>query len=295
MACTRFASEAANLVGFDFNAGRLDVTTHPFCQGIAPGDTRITTRYNPKRFPDAFFGTLHEAGHGIYDQGLDREQFGAPMGDAVSLGIHESQSRLWENLVGRSRAFWELMYPKAQIHFPKTLAGVPLDDFYAAINDVRPSFIRVEADEVTYGLHIILRFEIENDLINDRLKVADVPTAWNERFTKFFGITPPHDSLGCLQDVHWSAGLFGYFPTYALGTMYASQFFLGAQKDIPDLYGKFRKGQFGELKHWLNEKIHLQGQRYPSEKLVKVVTGQEPSHKPYMDYLRAKYGELYGV
>lgn len=290
-----FGAMAAKTIGFDFDAGRLDVTTHPFCSGIGPGDTRITTRYNPNHFPDAFFGILHEAGHGIYDQGLDTDYFGLPMGDAVSLGIHESQSRMWENQVGRSKEFWEFFYPKAVEAFPEALKGVSMEDFYWGVNDVQPSLIRVEADEVTYNLHIILRFELEQALISGEIKPADLPAAWNEKFTKFFGITPPNDALGCMQDVHWSAGLLGYFPTYALGNMYAAQFFEKAQADIPGLMDKFRQGQFGELKSWLNEKIHKQGKRYPAEELVKVVTGEPLSHAPVMRHMKAKFGPLYGV
>ncbi|MCH9032693.1 MAG: carboxypeptidase M32, partial [candidate division Zixibacteria bacterium] len=291
----KFGMEVAKIIGFDFEAGRLDVTTHPFCSGIGPGDTRITTRYNPNRFPDAFFGTLHEAGHGIYDQGLNRDYFGLPMGGAVSLGIHESQSRMWENLVGRSRAFWEHFYGKAQKTFSGALGDVSQDDFFWAINDVRPSFIRVEADEVTYNLHIILRFELERELINNELSPADLPEAWNKRFEEYFGITPPDIALGCIQDVHWSAGLFGYFPTYALGNLYASQFFAKAKEDISDLYGQFRKGEFGDLKRWLNERIHSQGQRHPAEELVQVVTGKPLSHAALMSHMKEKFGELYGV
>jgi len=290
-----FATGAAKAIGFDFKAGRLDVTTHPFCSGIGPGDTRITTRYNPNHFPDAFFGALHEAGHGIYEQGLDTSYFGLPMGQAVSLGIHESQSRLWENLVGRSKAFWKRFYPDAQRYFPQALSAVALDDFYWAVNDVRPSFIRVEADEVTYNLHIILRFEMERALINEEISAADIPAVWNEKFTSFFGITPPDDSLGCMQDVHWSAGLMGYFPTYALGNLYAAQFFAKALEDLPNMYENFAKGEFGELKKWLNENIHAHGQRYPAEKLVELVTGKPLSHAPEMKYLNEKYGPLYGI
>jgi carboxypeptidase Taq len=291
----KFASETAKAIGFDFSAGRLDVTTHPFCSGIGPGDVRITTRYNPNHFPDAFFGTLHEAGHGIYEQGLNAKYFGLPIGQAVSLGIHESQSRMWENLVGRSRPFWKRFYADAQKVFPGALKDVALDDFYWAVNDVRSSFIRVEADEVTYNLHIILRFEMERAMINEEISAADVPAVWNEKFSKFFGITPPDDSMGCMQDVHWSAGLMGYFPTYSLGNLYAAQFFAKALEDLPNMYANFEKGEFGELKGWLNENIHSHGQRYPAEKLVEVVTGKPLSHKAEMKYLRDKYSPLYGI
>ena len=213
--------EAATAIGFSFDEGRLDIAAHPFCSGFGPGDCRLTTRYDEHHFPGALFGTLHESGHGIYEQGLNHSDFGTGMGESVSLGIHESQSRLWENLVGRSRAFWQYFYPKTQTAFPNSLSDVAFDDFHAAINDVRSSFIRVEADEVTYNLHIMLRFELEQAMLSGELSAAELPGVWNETFTRYFGITPSNDSEGCMQDIHWSAGLFGYFPTYALGNMYA--------------------------------------------------------------------------
>jgi carboxypeptidase Taq len=290
-----FGKAAAEAIGFDFTSGRLDVTVHPFCTGIGPADVRITTRYNPNHFPQAFFGILHEAGHGIYEQGLPREHFGTPSGEAVSLGIHESQSRMWENMVARSRAFWRHFYPKAQAAFPEALKGVTLDQFYFAVNDVRPSFIRVEADEATYNLHILLRFEIESAFFNGNLKIADVPGAWNEKFQKYFGITPKNDAEGCLQDVHWSAGLIGYFPTYTLGNLYAAQFFARAAADLGDLDGSFARGDFRPLLGWLRENIHRHGQRYRAERLVERVTGQPLSHRPLIDYLGGKFGELYGI
>jgi carboxypeptidase Taq len=290
-----FGKEASAAIGYDYDQGRLDVTVHPFCTGIGPGDVRITTRYNPNHFGQAFFGILHESGHGIYEQGLDPDRFGTPGGDSVSLGIHESQSRMWENMVGRSMAFWRYFFPKAQKAFPEALGGVKLDDFHFAINEVKPSFIRVEADEVTYNLHILVRFEIEQAFFSGDLKPKDIPAAWNDKFKKYFGITPPDDAQGCLQDVHWSAGYIGYFPTYSLGNLYSAQFFEQAQKDLGDLNGQFAKGEFGKLKGWLNQKIHSLGQRYRAEKLAQVVTSKPLSHKPLMDYLKAKYGQLYGV
>jgi carboxypeptidase Taq len=290
-----FGQTAAAALGFDFDAGRLDITTHPFCSGFGPGDTRITTRYNPRFFNEAFFGILHEAGHGIYDQGLDTEQFGTPLGSAVSLGIHESQSRMWENQVGRSRPFWEHFFPQAKRLFHGALRDVSIDDFVFAINDVQPSFIRVEADEATYNMHIILRFEMEQALVSGDLKPADVPGAWNEKFTKSFGLTPATDAVGCLQDIHWSMGGIGYFPTYTLGNLYAAQFMEQARQDLGDLDGDFRRGEFGRLKGWLNEKIHHPGQRYRSADLCKKVTGKPLSHKPLLAYLRSKYAPLYGI
>ncbi len=286
---------AAAAIGFDFDAGRLDVTTHPFCSGMGPGDCRITTRYNVRHFNDAFFGILHEAGHGLYEQGLPPEHFGTPAGSAISLGIHESQSRMWENFVGRSRPFWEHFFPRARQVFLTTLRDVALDDFYFAINLVELSFIRVEADEVTYNMHIILRFELEQALLSGDLPPRDVPGAWNEKFRHSFNLNPPTDKLGCLQDVHWSAGLIGYFPTYTLGNMYAAQFMEQARRDLGDLDDDFRRGEFGRLKAWLNEKIHRPGQRYRAGELCRHVTGKPLSHKPLLTYLRNKFAPLYGI
>ncbi len=259
---------SARDIGFDFHRGRLDVTTHPFCSTQGPHDCRITTRYDERHFPGAFFGALHEAGHGIYDQGLRTDWYGLPPGEAVSLGIHESQSRMWENLVGRSRSFWQHFYPAAQKAFPQALGKVPLDDFYWAINDVRPSLIRVEADEATYNLHILVRFELEQALVNDDLKVADLPAAWNEKYQHYLGITPPNDSEGVMQDIHWSHGLVGYFPTYSLGNLYAAQFFQTADKELGGLDKQFAAGQFEPLRNWLREKIHRPGQCYTADELV---------------------------
>lgn len=288
-----FGIQAAREIGFCFDAGRLDETAHPFCSGIGPGDCRITTRYDEHHFPGAFFGTLHEAGHGIYEQGLNPDAFGTPMGESVSLGIHESQSRMWENLVGRSRSFWKHYYSQAQTTFPEALSGVELEEFYRAINDVRPSFIRVEADEVTYNLHIMLRFELEQKLISREVDPKDIPEIWNSTFTEYFGITPPDDASGCLQDIHWSMGGIGYFPTYTLGNMYASQFFEAAGKELGDLNEMFSKGEFEPLKKWLNEKIHAQGKKYRAHDLVEKVTGQPLSHEPLVRHLHEKYDELY--
>ncbi len=281
--------------GFDYKAGRLDTTTHPFCGGAGPGDVRITTRYNLRDFGDAFFSILHEAGHGMYEQGLPRENFGLPTGEAVSLGIHESQSRMWENQVGRSRAFWEHVLPRAAKAFPAALADVGVDTFYAAINVVQPSLIRVDADEVTYNLHILIRFELERAMIEDDLQVADLPGAWREKYQRYLGITPPTDAEGAMQDVHWSAGLFGYFPTYSLGNLYAAQFFEQAHADLGDQHAAFRRGEFAPLLGWLRDKIHRHGQRYSATDLVRDVTGKPLSHEPWIGQMRAKYGQLYGL
>ena len=290
-----FGTQVAKQLGFDFEAGRLDVTAHPFCTGLGPGDVRITTRYDEHAFSDAFFSILHEAGHGMYDQGLPREHYGLPIGEDVSLGIHESQSRMWENQVGRSRAFWDHFYSAAQEAFPQALGDVELTKFYDAINDVRPSLIRVEADEVTYNLHILIRFELEQALIEDQLQVADLPSAWNEKYEHYLGITPPNNADGVLQDVHWSAGLIGYFPTYALGNLYAAQFFDQAKQDIAGLEDQFRTGEFSSLLSWLRENIHQHGRRYSPAELVERVTGGPLQHDALISQLQKKYGEIYGL
>jgi carboxypeptidase Taq len=291
----QFGQAAAAQIGFDFARGRLDVTHHPFCTGLGPHDCRITTRYDERHFPGAFFGILHEAGHGIYDQGLPAEHFGLPPGDAVSLGIHESQSRMWENLVGRSLAFWEFFYPQAQAAFPAALAGVPLDDFYFAVNDVRPSLIRVEADEATYNLHILIRFELEQALLDDQLPIAELPGAWNDKYRHYLGISPPNDAEGVLQDIHWSAGLVGYFPTYSLGNLYAAQFFAKADHDLGGLHRQFARGEFQPLREWLCEQIHQHGSCYTAPELIERVTGKPLSHEPLMEHLYGKFGPLYGL
>jgi carboxypeptidase Taq len=291
----RFGQEISGAMGFDYTAGRLDTTTHPFCGGAGPGDVRITTRYDEHEFGDAFFSILHEAGHGMYEQGLPREHFGLPIGEACSLGIHESQSRMWENQVGRSRAFWEYVLPRAKQAFPAALADAGLDEFYRAINVVAPSLIRVEADEVTYNLHILIRFELERALIEDDLQVVDLPAAWREKYQRYLGITPATDAEGALQDVHWSAGLFGYFPTYSLGNLYAAQFFDQAAADLGDLPGKFRRGEFAPLLAWLRERIHRHGQRYAAPELVRRATGKPLAHDAWIAQMRTKYAELYGL
>lgn len=290
-----FGEAVAAAVGFDFRRGRLDVTAHPFCTGLGPGDCRITTRFDEHEFSDAFFGILHEVGHGLYEQGLDEAHHGTPMGEAVSLGVHESQSRLWENLVGRGRAFWTYWLPMARRIFHDALVDVSLERFHAAVNHVAPSLIRVRADEATYNLHIIVRFELERDLLAGNLAVADLPAAWSEKYRDGLGIVPANDAEGCLQDIHWSAGLFGYFPTYTLGNIYAAQLFDTARSDLGDLDGAFARGDFAGLLGWLREKIHRHGQRYRAAELVERVTGSPPDHRPLIDGLRRKYAELYGI
>ncbi len=290
-----FGREAARAIGFDFSRGRLDVTAHPFCTTLGPHDCRITTRFDDKFFNAAFFGILHEAGHGIYEQGLPADEFGLPPGEAISLGVHESQSRMWENLVGRSRAFWEHFFPEAQRRFPAALGDVSLDAFYFALNDVRPSLIRIEADEATYNLHILIRFELERAILDDQLRPADLPSAWNEKYRDYLGLLPPNDAQGVLQNVHWSAGLIGYFPTYTLGNLYAAQFFAQADAELGGLAAQFARGEFQPLRHWLNEKIHRHGQRYAAAELVQRVTGRPLEPEPLLRHLRGKLAPLYGL
>ena len=290
-----FGETVAQAMGYSFDGGRLDVTTHPFCTGLGPGDTRITTRYNPKRLNDALFGTMHEAGHGLYEMGIQKDKyFGSPMGSSTSLGIHESQSRMWENQVGRSLPFWKYFFPLAQKIFRDSLGSVKLEDFYAAINNVEPSYIRVEADEATYNLHILLRYELERPLLKGDLKPADLPGEWNSRFEKYFGIKVDKDTNGCLQDIHWSAGLIGYFPTYTLGNLYSAMFFDQAMKDMPDLHAQFERGEYLKLREWLREKIHQHGSRYKAVDLGKKVTGEALSHKPLITYMTRKFSDIYG-
>ncbi|MBI1833038.1 MAG: carboxypeptidase M32 [Planctomycetes bacterium] len=290
-----FGQAAAAAIGFDFQAGRLDTTVHPFCSGIGPGDCRLTTRYHPRELNQGLFGILHEAGHGIYEQGLDTEHFGTPAGSFASLGIHESQSRLWENQVGRGLPFWQHFYPRLQQTYAGTLDDVELADFYFAINNVEKSFIRVEADEATYNMHIILRFELEQALMTGDLKPSDVPGAWNQKFKQMLDLAPPNDAQGCLQDIHWSMGGLGYFPTYTLGNLYAAQFMQQAHSSLGGLDEDFQAGRFGRLKAWLNEKIHRPGQRYRAADLCLRVTNQPLSHRPLIAYLRKKYEPLYGI
>ncbi len=285
----------ATAIGFDFTRGRLDETAHPFCSEMGPHDCRITTHYNEQFFPSSTFSILHEAGHGLYQQGLPAEQFGLPTGSYVSLGIHESQSRLWENLVGRSKAFWSFFYPDLQKAFPQVVGDLSLDDFYFAINDVRGSLIRIESDEATYNLHIIIRFELEQALLSGDLAVKDVADVWRERYQQDLGISSPTDADGVLQDVHWSAGLVGYFPTYSLGNLYASQFYDAAREQLGDVEGQMEVGEFAPLRNWLTQNIHQQAQRFTPAELVEKVTGYPLSHEPLIRHVRAKYTPLYGL
>jgi carboxypeptidase Taq len=277
----------AAAIGYDFEAGRIDTTTHPFCTTLGPRDVRLTTRYEDADFTSSLFGVLHEAGHGMYEQGLPADDYGLPSGSAVSLGIHESQSRLWENHVGRSHAFWERWYPVAQEHFPQ-LADFPLDDFMAYLHRAEFSPIRVEADEATYDLHIILRFGIERRLLNRQLNVADVPAAWNETFRELFGCTPENDREGCLQDIHWAMGGLGYFPTYTLGNINSAQLFAAARR-IPAIAAACDAADYAPLLDWLRKNVHAHGGTLDPADLMAQATGKPPATVDYLAHLQSRY------
>ncbi len=285
----RVAKEVVTLFGYRPGTWRLDPTEHPFASGGGVDDIRITTNYDPET-PKSFFSTMHEYGHGLYSHQQPRELQRLPIGSAGSLGIHESQSRLWENLVGRSPQFWRFFYPRMQQTFPAQLGNVALDDFLAAINRVRPSLIRIKADEVTYGMHIILRFELEQDIINGRVELRDLPAIWNERMHEYLGIEVPDDRQGVLQDTHWASGLLGYFPTYLLGTVMSVQIWESALADVRDLQDQIERGEFGALRDWLGEHIHRHGKKYTPQETLRRATGSTIDSAPYLAYLRAKYG-----
>ena len=289
-----FNTELAEAMGYDLDAGRIDVSTHPFTTGFHPHDVRFTVRYNVHDPFESIFPTLHEGGHALYDQGLPHEEFGTPLSDAVSLGIHESQSRLWENMVGKSLPFWKRWYPKLKKAFPGAFSA-SLGEFYKIINTVKPTLIRVDADEVTYNLHIIIRFELEKALIEGTIEVRDLPKLWNERYKEYLGIVPKTDREGVLQDVHWGAGYIGYFPTYALGNLYSAQFWNTAKKHIPKLEEKIAKGDLTILRNWLRTHIHTHGKSFSARDLTLRVTGETLNPDYFSAYLKDKYGPLYGI
>ena len=280
-------------IGYDFNAGRLDRSVHPFCTSFAPGDVRITTRFHPNDFRQALFGCIHEAGHAIYEQNINPELLGTPLCDGTSMGIHESQSRFWENMVGRSLPFWKHFYHDLTKQFPTQFAGVPVEDFYRAVNQVTPSFIRVEADELTYNLHIMIRYEIEKGLIDQTLEVGDLPTIWNEKMKEYLGIEPPNEREGVLQDVHWSGGSFGYFPTYSLGNVYAAQFAHTLKKEISGYDELIANGEFAPIREWLTSKIHQYGKMKSPNELLLDVTGELTNANYLVEYLENKYRAIY--
>jgi carboxypeptidase Taq len=289
----RFGELVAARVGFDFGRGRLDLGVHPCCTSLGPGDCRIGLRFDLRDFAGGVLTVLHELGHGLYEQGLDPRHYGTPVGEAASVGMDESQARLWENRVGRSRGFWQHFLPVAKERFPEALGDVGLDEFHFAINRVSPSLIRVHADEVTYNMHVMIRFELERALVSGNLPAAELPGAWKEAYARDLGVTPGDDAEGCLQDGHWADGLIGYFPTYTLGDVFAAQLFAQARQDLGDLEESFAQGEFAGLVRWLGERIHRQGGRYPSARLIEAVTGRPPDHRPLVQALRARYGALY--
>ena len=290
-------------LGYDFERGRQDKAPHPFSTSFNKDDVRITNRINGSTFGPTLFGSMHESGHAMYSQGIPASLDRIPVlsGSSLdsshhaSLGIHESQSRMMENLVGRSREFWQAYYPRLQAAFPGHFDHVPVERFYRAINRVKPTLIRVEADEATYNLHIMLRFEIELDLMQGGLAVADLPEAWNSKMQAYFGLTPPNDALGVLQDIHWSDGYFGYFPTYTLGNLTASQLWQTLEQELPNIRSQIASGKFHDLLAWLREKIHRHGAKFQPMELLERVTGARLSPEPYLKYLQTKYGEIYGL
>lgn len=291
----KFSRLLMDKMNYDLEAGRLDPSLHPFTTSFDIDDVRITTRYERNWLPGALFGTIHETGHALYDQGRSRKYWGTPLSQYLSLGIHESQSRLWENQIGRSKPFWRYFYPKLQQLFPRQLKQVSIDDFYFATNAVKPSLIRMEADEVTYNLHIVIRYELEQALFSGDLRVADLPEAWNEKMWKYLGVKPASDAEGVLQDIHWPMGSFGYFPTYLLGNLYAAQWMATMRKQIGDLDQCVAEGDLLPIKKWLNEKIHSHGRRYSPSELVRLVTGENLNPEHFGRYLKEKFGKLYEV
>ncbi len=282
-----FAEGVAVKLGFNTEQGRFDLGPHPFCSFIGPGDVRIALRYHVRNFASGFLAVLHETGHALYEQGLDPVHYGSPMGEAVSLGIHESQSRLWENLVGRSRGFWRHFYPELQSQLG--MEDVSIEEFRGGINHAAPGLIRVEADEVTYNLHVVIRFELERALLSGDLNAIDLPGAWNELYQRYLGVTPDTDRNGCLQDIHWSEGLIGYFPTYTLGNVYAAQLFEAADRAVGPLEDSFAAGEFSPLRAWLGENIHRHGRRYPAPSLIEKATGHAPDPSALVESLSSRY------
>jgi carboxypeptidase Taq len=286
-----FAELVSGSIGFDLGRGRIDLTEHPFCSGIGPGDCRLTARYRLDDFETGLFAVLHETGHGLYEQGLDVSAYGTPMGEAAGLGVHESQSRFWENLVGRSRAFWSYWYPLAQRTFPAALGGVSPDTFHRAIHHVEPSLIRIEADEVTYNLHIAIRFALEHELIGGNLTVAELPAAWNAVYEQKLGVRPKNDAEGVMQDIHWPIGLIGYFPTYTIGNLLAAQLMAAIRRENAAVDEALGRGQTGPILDWLRNRVHRQGQRYHLDELAVHATGRPLSADDLSADLTRRFGD----
>ncbi len=290
-----FALDVVEAMGFDFERGRVDESEHPFCTNFSSNDVRLTSHYDENDFSRSLFSFLHEAGHGLYEQGFEEDHHATPLAQAISLGIHESQSRMWENQVGRSDEFWQYYFPKFKTMFKSNLKHVKYADFLRSINHVEPSFIRIDADEVTYDLHILIRYEIEQMIFNDEVTVAELPKIWDDKYEEYLGIRPANNSEGIMQDVHWSLGLFGYFPTYTLGNIFAAQFFESAKKALPHLESNFTRGKFSGLRDWLLEHIHQHGKSMTSAECVERVTGGEINADAYKSYLTKKYTKLFNL
>ncbi len=282
-------------LNFDFEAGRQDISEHPFTINFASTDVRITTRVDENNFSNMTWSCIHETGHALYEQGLPELQYGLPLGEAASLSIHESQSRLWENNVGRSMTFWKYYFPQLQQHFPKQLGAISVENFYKGINKVEPSLIRTEADELTYHFHVFVRYELEKTLLSGAINTKDIPSFWNEQYKKYLGVSAVSDKQGCLQDIHWSHGSFGYFPTYSLGSFYAAQIFSFAKKQLPGLEEQLQNGNSLNLLNWLRENIHRHGRKFTSEELCSNITGKPLDIKDFMDHLLQKYTMIYNL
>lgn len=291
---TEFCKLVSSATGFDFEAGRMDASTHPFSAGLWPGDTRFTTRFDEKDPFSCLYAVMHETGHALYEQGLDANHSFTPRGDAVSLGVHESQSRFWENQVGRTPAFWKVVLPWFKEHFPDSPDWTP-EELNKIANCVEPGFIRVEADEVTYNLHIMLRYELEKKIFNDNLSVDEIPETWNQMFAEWFGIEVTEDRLGCLQDIHWSMAAFGYFPTYTLGNLYAAQLLDAMGEELGDIDAIVESGEWQPMLDWLRANIHQQGSKFTPSELIQKATGEPPTPNPFINYVEKKYGELYNL
>lgn len=283
-------SELLNKFGFDFSRGRLDKTAHPFMIGMSHGDVRITTRYDENNLYDSLFSSVHEMGHAFYEMGIAKEFEGTPLFGGISSAVHESQSRLWENIVARSYEFWQYFYPTLKIYFPEQLNSVSLSSFYEQINKVERSFIRTESDELTYNLHVLIRFQLELDLLEDKLKISDLPSAWNALYKENLGLSVPNDTMGCLQDVHWFCGMIGgQFQGYTLGNIMSAQIFAAAQNALPNLAHEIKAGQFLPLRNWLIENVYQHGKMYDSLELLEKATNENLTSQPYMNYLKKKF------
>lgn len=283
------------VMGYDFDMGRQDISSHPFTISFSAEDVRVTTRIDEKDLANMTWSCLHEGGHALYEQGLDPAEYGLPSGGAISLAIHESQSRLWENHVGRSRDFWQCNYPSLQSKFKKNLKNVSLKDFYKAINRVEPNFIRTEADELHYHLHVLIRYEIEKEIMSGNCDAATARELWNKKYKDYLGLKVKNDTVGILQDVHWSHGSFGYFPTYSMGSFYAAQFYQQAQKEIPNLTEQIATSNNYPLLEWLRANIHCHGRRFEAEELCKKITGEPLNLKYFIQYVKEKYSDLYNI